>query len=254
VNLPALFQLPQDRDAAPWAVWRPLGATRLQVPVLAPADVARVWSRLDAAAATWRAVEVGARVGRAHAGLYRVTRFCEKPPLARARRFVASGRHLWNAGIFVWRADRILEELARHAPALSRAFAPWRRRASAAALARAYRRAPKLPIDKAVLERSDQVWTLPLRQRWSDVGSWASLASELGVRPGRSRVVQGEALLLDAGGNLVWPSGRQVVLLGVEGLAVIESADALLVARLDRSAELRRVVEELRARGRRDLL
>lgn len=199
-------------------------------------------------------IEVGRPAGRAHPGLRRVARFREKPPLAQARRFAASGRHLWNAGIFVWRADAILAEIERVAPELARAFGAWRARPSGAALARAYRRAPRIPIDKAVLERSDRVWTLPVRFRWNDVGNWASLAAELGVRRDRSQVLGGEALLLDADGNLVWPGARLVVLLGVEGLAVIDAPDALLVARIDRSGELRRVVAELHQRGRSDLL
>jgi mannose-1-phosphate guanylyltransferase len=121
-------------------------------------------------------------------------------------------------------------------------------------LERAYRRAPAIPIDKAVLARSARVWTLPVRFHWNDVGNWASLAAELGVARGRSRVVDGDALLVDATGNLVWPGGRLVALFGVEGLAVIDAGDAVLVARLDRSAELRRVIAELRKRGRTDLL
>lgn len=199
-------------------------------------------------------IEVGRPAGRAHPGLRRVASFREKPPLATARRFAKSGRHLWNAGIFVWRADVILAEIERCAPRLARAFAPWRERPSQVALARAYRRAPKLPIDKAVLERSDRVWTLPLLCRWTDVGNWASLAAELGVHRGRSVTIGGDALCIDANGNLIWPRDRTIVLFGVEGLAVIDAGDALLVARLDRSGSLRRVVVALRELGRRDLL
>jgi mannose-1-phosphate guanylyltransferase len=99
------------------------------------------------------------------------------------------------------------------------------------------------------------VWTLPVAFRWSDVGSWASLAAELGVRGGRSHAIEGETIAIDAAGNLVWsPRGRLVALLGVEQLAVIDTGDALLVARLDRSGDVRRVVAALRERGRRDLL
>jgi len=200
-------------------------------------------------------IAVGTPAGRAHPGLHRVRRFVEKPSLARARRFVRGGGFLWNAGIFVWRASTILGEIERCAPDLARALAPLRRAPrSRAALARAYRDAPSLPIDVAVLERSARVWTLPVRFHWSDVGNWASLAEELGVARGRSRVVAGDALLEDAGGNLVWGGTRLVALLGVEGLAVIDAEDALLVTRLERAGELRRVVARLRERGRRDLL
>jgi mannose-1-phosphate guanylyltransferase len=201
-------------------------------------------------------IQRGAAVGAGAPGLHRVKRFVEKPDAARARRYLRSGAYLWNAGIFVWRARTILEEIARHAPEIHRALAPLRgsaRRPSAAALARAYSRAPSQPIDVAVMERSRRVWTLPVDFHWSDVGTWESLAAELGVGPGRSRVIAGETVIDDAGGNLVWGAGRPVVLLGVEGLAVIDADDALLVAKLEESPKLRGVVAELKSRGRSDV-
>jgi mannose-1-phosphate guanylyltransferase len=189
-------------------------------------------------------------------GLRRVRRFVEKPDAARAKRFLRQGDYLWNAGIFVWKASTILEELATWAPEIHRALAPIRkapRRTPRAALERAYRRAPSLPIDVAVLEPSRRVWTLPVDFRWSDVGTWESLAEELGVEPGRGRVIAGETVIDDAGGNLVWAGERPVVLLGVEGLAVVDAGDALLVVALDQSARVREVVAELKARGREDV-
>ena len=155
-------------------------------------------------------------------------------------------------------ARAILAEIERCAPALHRALAPVRARprgrGAVAALDAAYRRAPSLSIDVAVLEKSRHVWTLPVDFHWSDVGTWSSLAEELGVDASASRVIEGEVVLESAKGNLVWGGrDRLVALLGVEGLAVIDSDDALLVARLDRSPELRRVVAALRRRGRSDL-
>ena len=135
-------------------------------------------------------------------------------------------------------------------------LAPLRgtRRGGAAALARAYRSAPALPIDRAVLERSDRVWCLPVDFHWNDVGTWESLAEELGVGEDVTRVIGGEVLLDDAPGNLVWAGDRLVTLLGVEGLAVVDAGDALLVTRLERSSEVRRIVARLRDRGRSELL
>jgi mannose-1-phosphate guanylyltransferase/mannose-6-phosphate isomerase len=198
-------------------------------------------------------LRVGAPAPR-HAGLRRVARFVEKPDAARARRYASDGRHLWNAGIFVARARTLLEEIERHAPDVHHALAPVRRRprgpGSAAALESAYRAAPSVSVDVAVLERSRRLWTLPVDFHWNDVGTWDSLARELGVGGRESRIVGGSAIFEDAAGNLVWGDGRLVVLLGVEELAVIDSPDALLVARLDRSPELKRVVERLaRERG-----
>ncbi len=201
-------------------------------------------------------IEQGASAGSAHRGLYRVRRFVEKPDLRRATRFLAKGGFLWNAGIFVWTARAILGEIESCAPELHRALAPLiaaGRRASASRRRQAYRAAPSLPIDTAVLERSQRVWTLPIDFRWSDVGTWASLADELGVAKGRSRVVAGDLACDATGGNLVWAEGKVIALLGVEGLAVIDTPDALLVARLDRAPELREIVRLLKASGRSDV-
>jgi mannose-1-phosphate guanylyltransferase len=208
-------------------------------------------------------IGLGPGVGSPHFGLHRVRRFVEKPDRARARRYLRSGGFLWNAGIFVWTARAILEEIAAHAPEVEAALAPLRRELerprggrvpSAAALARAYRGAPSLPIDVAVLERSARVWCVPVAFPWSDVGTWQSLAEALGVNRTRTAVVEGEVVACDAPGNLVWGRGRPIALLGVEGLAVIDAGDALLVARLDRSGDVREIVRELRARGRHDLV
>jgi mannose-1-phosphate guanylyltransferase len=199
-------------------------------------------------------IEVGAAV-RGYAGLRRVRRFVEKPDARRAERFLRGGRHLWNAGIFVFGAGTILDEIAEHEPLLARALAPLSAaRVSAAQLKRAYAAAPSLPIDVAVMERSRRVWTLPVRWHWSDVGTWESLAGELGVAAGRSRVVDGELAHDDAGGNLVWGQpGRPIALLGVSGLAIVDAGDALLVAQLSRSNDVRAIVQKLKAGGRPDV-
>jgi mannose-1-phosphate guanylyltransferase len=85
------------------------------------------------------------------------------------------------------------------------------------------------------------------------VGTWLSLADELGVGPGRTRLLGGELLFDDPGGNLVWGGRRGVALLGVEGLAVIDTPDVLLVTKLERSSDVRAIVARLKARGRTDV-
>jgi mannose-1-phosphate guanylyltransferase len=201
-------------------------------------------------------LRVGAAAGPSWRGLHRVRRFVEKPDAARARRFLRGGDHLWNAGIFVFSAGAMLREVEACAPELHRALAPLRRArgpAAARLLARCYRSAPSLPIDVAVMERSRAVWTLPVDFHWSDVGTWSSLADELGVAPGATRVVGGELLYDERGGNLVW-GRRPVALLGVDGVAVVDAGDVLLVTKLERSPDVRRIVAALKARGRTDVL
>ena len=206
-------------------------------------------------------IRLGPAVGPAHPGLHAVARFVEKPDRARAEAFLASGDHLWNSGMFVWSVRTLLTELALHAPETTRALAPVAAlgpRASAktlaAAIAKAYRRMPKAPIDTALLERSQRVWCQPVDCGWSDVGSWGSLALEVGVSSEQSSVIAGTAWTYDAPGNLIAAGDRPIVLLGVRGLAVIDSGDALLIADLERSGDVRNVVANLRKRGRRNLL
>jgi mannose-1-phosphate guanylyltransferase len=206
-------------------------------------------------------IRLGARVGRAHPGLHRVARFVEKPDRARAARFVARGDHLWNSGMFVWGARTLLVALAASEPAIARALAPVAalparatKRELTAAVAAAYRRIPTRPIDTAVLERSSRVWCLPVEFPWSDVGTWRSLAQEVGVSEGTSHVICGTAWLADSPGNLVAAADRPIALLGVRGLAVIDAGDAVLVAGLERSGEVKDLVASLRRRRRTDLL
>jgi mannose-1-phosphate guanylyltransferase len=202
-------------------------------------------------------IRTGKAVGAKHPSLRRTRAFVEKPDATAARRYLRSKDYLWNAGIFVWKARVILEEIERYMPELHRALAgvrSARRRLPRASLERAYRRAPSAPIDTGVMERSQRVWTLPVKWRWSDVGTWESLATELSVAAGRSRVIEGQLLHDDRGGNLVWGQpGRPIVLLGVEGLAVVDTGDALLVTRLDQSGKVRDIVKGLKRKGRQDV-
>jgi mannose-1-phosphate guanylyltransferase/mannose-6-phosphate isomerase len=215
-------------------------------------------------------IQEGPPAGAGFPGLRRVRRFVEKPDLPRARRFLRQGGYRWNAGIFVWTADALLREVEACAPDLHRALGPLREAPGSRdprRLEEVYRRAPALPVDVAVLERSRRVWTLPADFAWSDVGTWASLAEELGVgrrtpagRRERSeghatgnRVIAGDVLIRNARDNLVWGDRRLVALLGVEGLAVVDTGDVILVTKLDQSSDVRRLVGDLAARGRADL-
>ncbi|MDP6981334.1 MAG: mannose-1-phosphate guanylyltransferase [Myxococcota bacterium] len=210
-------------------------------------------------------IEVGPRVGRKHPGLHRVARFVEKPVLKVAKRYLSGGRHLWNAGVFIWEAATFLEEVERFAPDLHHALAPLRRKPrgrNREEVASAYRRAPSLPVDIAILERSDRVWTVPVDFAWSDVGTWDSLADELGVgtpagrdeatRAG-NRVIAGELLAIDAPSNLVWGSDRPIALLGVEDLAIVDTGDVILVTKRSRASDVKQFVAALKDRGRDDL-
>jgi len=182
-----------------------------------------------------------ARGGRA----VRVVRFIEKPPLARARRLLRSGRNLWNAGMFVWRAARFLDEVSRTAPRLRRAV-----ESHLAGRRSAWSRTPRTSVDYAVMERAQGVAVVPLAAGWDDVGSWEA-AARLALERGAGAT---GAILVDSPGSVVFEGGRLVALVDVPGVIVVETADAVLVVARTAAERVKRVVEELRRRRRRDLL
>lgn len=176
-----------------------------------------------------------------------VERFVEKPDVARARRWVRSGRYLWNAGIFVWRAGRFLEELERNAPSVLRTVRDHLARRSGA-----WSRLPRVSVDYAVLEKASGVKVVPLRAGWDDLGSWQAMARQLEASGARPRSV----LELDSPGSAVFGSGkpRFRALVGVPGVVVVDTDDALLVIARERSEDVKQVVGRLAALGREDLL
>ena len=195
-------------------------------------------------------LQLGAELDAA-TGLRRVVRFTEKPDLETARDFVASGHYLWNAGIFVFRGSTLLAHLARLEPELG---------AGLAKIAGAPERTTELyaglepiSIDYAVMERLDDLATLPLACGWSDLGSWASLAEILPPGPA-GNATHGDVLAVDAKDNLLWADAGHLAVLGVSDLIVVRTGDTVMVLPKQRAQEVKRLVDALAAGGRDELL
>ena len=186
-----------------------------------------------------------------HDALHRVVRFQEKPDASTAAAFIAGGRHLWNAGIFVFPGDLLLDRLREFEPAMAQAVSTAA--ADPALLDGLYPNLPSIPIDTAVMERLDQLSTVVLDCGWSDLGSWEALAEALDPDADGNQT-RGRTIALDAKDNLLWTDDGVVAVLGVEGLAVVQSGGAVLVVPKARSQEVRRIVEELARRRADDLL
>lgn len=193
-------------------------------------------------------------------GVHRVVRFVEKPDLETARAYLAGGRHAWNSGMFFFTAEAILGEIERHMPALHEGLleidAALGSGDEAAAVERVYGRIAGESIDTGVMEKADRILVCPGAFGWNDVGSWAA-AYELreALADGDGNVALAELLSVGARGCLAWAEPRKLVaLIGVEGLVVVDTLDALLVCPRDRAQDVKKVVDELKARGRRELL
>ncbi|MFN2378427.1 MAG: mannose-1-phosphate guanylyltransferase [Candidatus Binatia bacterium] len=182
-----------------------------------------------------------------------VQAFVEKPNLATARRYVADGKYFWNSGMFVWRADVIWQELSEHLPGLVAAMGRMDRQRSrgrlpAAVLDKVWPRLEPVSIDYGVLEKSRRVAMQPATFSWTDIGSWTA-AAELWPVDAAGNASRDPVLALDAAANVVATRGKPVVLLGVEGLVVVDAGDALLVCARDRCQDVRSAVARLEDAG-----
>jgi mannose-1-phosphate guanylyltransferase/mannose-6-phosphate isomerase len=169
-------------------------------------------------------------------GGFEVDAFVEKPDAATADRYVRDG-YLWNSGMFLLSTTVFFEELARLQPAIADAVAT---------LPPDYAAMPSVSIDYGLLERSGRVAVAPLDAAWSDLGDFAAFA---GAVPADSDGNAGEAHYLDSRDNFVRAEGKRVGLIGVEGLVVVDTDDALLVANKAETGRVRELVAALKAEG-----
>jgi mannose-1-phosphate guanylyltransferase len=185
--------------------------------------------------------------------VYRVVRFKEKPDRAAAERFLTAGNFAWNSGIFVWRAGRILEEIRDHRPQLAKGLEPILQAlgtpAESETLTRLFPRIERIPIDKAVMEHARNVMVLEVPYRWSDVGDWRALAGLLEC-DGAGNATQGAVVARDTTNSIiVSDDGGLVAALGVDGVVIVHSGKATLVARKDQLDKLKSLVEGLEGGG-----
>lgn len=196
--------------------------------------------------------------GAASGAGFDVQAFTEKPDRATAQGFLASGEYYWNAGIFMFRADALREEMRNHCPDVLDGAAAALGRADADAAhvvldRTAFEACPSISFDYALMERTGSAAVVPVSMGWSDVGSWAALWG-LADKDGAGNAVRGDVTIIDGQDNYVVAGDHKVALIGVSDLIVVTTGDAVLVSRRDDSQEVKRVVDELKTRGRLDLL
>ena len=183
---------------------------------------------------------------------YPVLKFKEKPAPALARAFIARGRHYWNSGMFVWRTDVFARKLETRAPE----FYPfWVRTLRALAerdpsgLAAVFREVPATSIDYALMERADGVLMNEGNFGWSDVGSWTALA-DIWPKTGDGNAVRGRAVFVESRDCLVHSPDRLTAVVGLEGVIVVDTPDALLVCRKESDQKVRDVIARLKKEGK----
>jgi mannose-1-phosphate guanylyltransferase len=277
----AIMVEPQGRNTAPCVAWAAIEVARRASPeaplLVLPADhaVARPAALREAlAAAAQAAVDTGAlitlgvppdrpatgfgylelgppagRYGRLEA--LRVSRFVEKPDLARARAFVEGGAHLWNAGMFAFTARALSAAVAAHLPRTAAALAPIRDDPDALHLA--WPETDAISLDFGVMERAANILTMPCDVGWSDLGAWDQVASTYPPVPG-GRGLARRVVSVDATDCLVHAPSKAVALVGVRDLVVVDTQDALLVLDRRRAQDVRAILRQLAEAGDDDLL
>jgi len=205
-------------------------------------------------------IEVGAPVGE---GVLAASRFVEKPSRERAEEFLLGGKHLWNAGMFFFKARTMRAAIAEQLPALAagldRIDAEAARGREAQALAEVFPTLPSISIDHGVMEKAQRIAVVPGRFGWNDVGSWQVTWEMSPDRDTHGNVLPEGSVAIDAKNNLVkdlttTSRSKRWALVGVSDLVVVETDDAVLVIPRERAQDVRSVVDALSSRGELDKL
>ena len=192
--------------------------------------------------------------GGAAGQVQRIVEFVEKPALALAEQYIASGDYFWNSGMFVFRASRYLEELERFQPAVVAAC----RDALAKAKSDldfirldhdAYAASPDIAVDYAVMERTSHAATIALNAGWNDIGSWKAVL-DVAKKDANNNSAHGDVLMQDCNDCLVHGNSRLVTAIGMRNTVIVETADAVLVMDADQAQHTKTLVAQLIAKDR----
>lgn len=173
-----------------------------------------------------------------------VQRFVEKPTLASAKEYIASGNFGWNGGIFLWKAETYLQESMRLVPEFATFIREYPSSDPAAYLETRFVKLPKISVDYALMEKAQRVIAAKTSFDWDDVGSWTAIQDHLGSDSDKNLHV-GKVYSLDSHSNIVHASSRTVALCGVDNLVVVETADAILVCHRDKVQEIKKLHPQL---------
>jgi len=176
---------------------------------------------------------------------YLVKKFTEKPDAETAKEYVSSGRFLWNSGMFAFTVGTIIEEFETHAPEIASIFDK-----SLDEVLKDFEKLPNISIDYAIMEKTEKIVVLPLEIYWNDIGCWDSVVEILSQeKEERENLVKGKANLFGSKNCLVWGDEREIVGIGLEDLIIVDTRDALLVAKKGHTQEVKKAVEILKKKN-----
>ncbi|HOC31633.1 MAG: mannose-1-phosphate guanyltransferase [Armatimonadetes bacterium] len=191
-----------------------------------------------------------------HSEVHQIVRFEEKPGEEKARHFQESGRYLWNPGISVWKASRLLYLIQKYKPDHYSALVQVSRAIGtpheAEVMREAFQGLDREAIDTAIFEHADNLATVPVDLGWSDVGSWSALHEVLSPEGGN--VIRGPVIAVETNNTLIFGSERLIGTLGVSDLVIVDAGDAILVAHRDYAERLKELHSAIKEAGRMEFL
>jgi len=183
---------------------------------------------------------------------FKVKRFTEKPDLSTAIEFLADGNFLWNSGIFVWKVSAVLEQIKTHLPFLYKGLMKIREAIGTGqekeTISEVYSNIEGISIDYGVMEKSDITAVIPSDFGWNDVGSWASL-DEVLPKDQDGNLLIGKCISLDTRDTVVYGKDKLIAILGLDGIVVVDTEDAILISRKDKCQDVKKIVETLEKEG-----
>jgi len=188
--------------------------------------------------------------------IFAFERFTEKPDLETAKKFLQSYKYLWNTGLYVWRIDTILKKFKEHLPNTFKQLSAIQKHLGTAkeewALKEYYPKCDKISIDYGIMEKVSpkEVRIIPAELQWSDVGTWESIYGEL-AKSETSNIVKGRHIGIDTHSSLIYGRPDKVIAtIGIKGLAIVDTGDALLICKKERSQDVKKIVEKLKSSER----
>ncbi len=190
--------------------------------------------------------------------VYEVRQFKEKPKRETAEQYLRDGGYFWNAGMFIATVKTLRDLYKTHLPQMEAGFAAivgaLRTDSGAQTMAEVFPTLPKISVDYGIAEKAGRVAVIPADIGWNDVGSWGRLAEVLAAQTDDENIVVGEHIGVDTTGAFIYSPHRLIATIGLEDMIIIDTPDATLICPKSRSEDVKKIVEELQARGRADLL
>lgn len=195
--------------------------------------------------------------------VYKLDKFTEKPKLSVAEKYLKSGDYYWNAGQYTWRADSILKAFKKHEPEvykqieiISKALGTKKEQV---VIKKAYKNMPKVAIDYAISEKAKNFLLVIAGYVWVDVGDWNEVWKQLPKDAGGNVIIDGDEpggdiINLDTSDALIHTNGRLVAVVDVDNIVIVDTKDALLICSKSKAQNVKKIVNELKERGKKNLL